>query len=48
MRPKLIAAVSFEGRILCIEEHGDVYSFNPETLRWTLLAKSPWPEEEPT
>lgn len=44
MTPKFIAAISFEGRILLFEEHGDVYEFWPHTLMWTLLVKAPWPD----
>jgi hypothetical protein len=46
MKPKFIAAVQFEDKILMIEEYGDVYEFRPHTGCWELLAKSPWPAQK--
>lgn len=46
MRPKFIAAIYFEGRILCFEEYGDVYEFSPMVMEWRILARAPWPERD--
>ena len=43
--PKFISVVYFEGRLLMFEECGDVYEFNPHSISYSVLAYSPWPED---
>lgn len=49
MRKKFIGFVYFEGRLLALEEYGDVYELDMHSFNdlptWRLLSHSPWPEK---